>query len=1018
MSYSALILKDSPEAIWSMDEVSGAIIYDDAFINSESYNGLAAFNKYSRNFIPMTYGGKTCLSNKGSYTSNYLTNNKIFSVPSLGKFSSQTRGSAHTLEFWMNLSISPEQLSSGAASRTGESKIVAFSGATNTGLYIRDLDYLVFKIGDTSSNRIYESSVHVPNFNTPLHIMVIYTTYSIQLIVNGVSGNIPIIEDEVFGAEETRTIDFLFPNRINSSSQYFDGVTYDTIAIYPNALDSSVAKRHYVYGLGYNVPKYIYKSLGGVSYETNMQQTQPLKQINYLNNDTWSNRAVLKNLLANNNNLSTVNYNNHSLNLSSDNVSFSQEDMFAILSGESFIKFPSDCYSYVEVNNHESITDGNTKKIEAVFKIDSSHATTGDQQLMYIGSKSVSDKYISCLINNKNVIVKYKTQSGTETTLFTHAIYTTSTSFLISVAKNGPDIVIRVIDDNNDKTTGTITSSNIFPIQDSFIRFGSSPVFQGSIVPKGIATSEIKRFDGYLSHVDIIDSSSVTANWSARQTKGISSLYQLYSKYYNRSIAVATSGSFTMTLSLTDLIGLDKHDATFASGIFLAPKCEIGSNSAEISYDLKTIVGSTTSTIESGTNIRLINIPTNIPSTVKAQEVQYQISGTLRSSDIYQTPGILDYFRIYTYEVLQEDSRNYIEINDTNPGKNPMYFSGYSSSTNQAFQFLPELEKTTDLHRAFYTGVRVGSHNSKNPYIKIPFDVKGITSDTTTEIYSVMFSGKGIGDPALIEFFRTTGIQVTSADPEDTGIQVYINGQRFSESATYDFSAWNYYSIVFTNGIPYNSNLFFGFAGSGWMVDNIAVLTSIPSDQEYFYNILFSTSSIRVPDGSAGSFRNILISDSEASDGRSTYQPLANQKSFLNFSNCPRLASTVNIPILSVSTKWHLIYNSNRDLLMVDNSEIIPGDIILLKNQAAASQNGIYTVDSIDTAKAILTKTTLPANGSVIFIKGGKENRSYFYIKTTDSSSNPVFTKTQTQKKVLGFNKSAPSLTTSVRSSP
>jgi hypothetical protein len=102
---------------------------------------------------------------------------------------------------------------------------------------------------------------------------------------------------------------------------------------------------------------------------------------------------------------------------------------------------------------------------------------------------------------------------------------------------------------------------------------------------------------------------------------------------------------------------------------------------------------------------------------------------------------------------------------------------------------------------------------------------------------------------------------------------------------------------------------------------------------------------------------------------------------------------------------------------MVDNSEIVPGDIILLKNQAAEIQNGIYTVDSIDTAKAILTKTTLPANGSVIFVKGGKENRSYYYIKTTNSSSNPVFTQTQTQKKVLGFNKSAPSLTTSVLSS-
>ena len=200
------------------------------------------------------------------------------------------------------------------------------------------------------------------------------------------------------------------------------------------------------------------------------------------------------------------------------------------------------------------------------------------------------------------------------------------------------------------------------------------------------------------------------------------------------------------------------------------------------------------------------------------------------------------------------------------------------------------------------------------------------------------------------------------------------------------------------------------------MIDNIVVLTSIPSSQEYLYNILFSTNSVRVPDGSAGSFRNIIISDSEASDGRNVYQPLSNQKSFLSYSNCPRLASTVNVPITSVSTKWHLIYNSNSDLLKIDNSEIVPGDIILLKNQATASQNGIYTVDSIDTAKAVLTKTTLPADGSVIFVRGGKENKSYYYLKTT-VSSNPSFAKTQTQKKVVGFNKSAPSITTTVNSS-
>lgn len=1016
MSYSALILKDSPEVIWSMDEASGNIAYSDAFVNDANYNGSYISGKYSRSFIPITFGGKTCISSKGSYTgsANYTTSNKMFSLPSLGKFAAQTRGVPHTLEFWMNLSIDVTQLSAGAVSRTGESKIVGLSGDTNTGLYIRDLDYLVFKIGDTSSSRIYESAVYVPNFNTPLHIMAIYTSYSIQLIVNGVSGNVSTIEEDIFGAEQTRTIDFLFPDRINSSSQYFEGITYDTVAIYPEALNSSIAKRHYIYGLGYDVPKYIYKSLGGVSYETNMQQTQPLKQINYLDYSSWSNRAVLKNLSSNETNLSTVKYNNQFLELSSTDLSKTKNDMYHLISSESFIKFPANCYSYLEVNNYEALTDGNTKKIESVFRIDGSHATSGDQQLMHVGSKSVFDKYISCFINNKNIIIKYKKQSAAEATLITHALHTSASSFLISIVKNESDIFVKVIDDQNTSTSGTISSSNIFPIQDSYIRFGSSPVFYGPRVPSGIATSEIKRFDGYLSHVDIIDSTSVTSSWSNRTTKGISDLYQVYPKYYTRSLAVATSGSFTMALSLTDLIGADKQDLLFSSGIYMAPRCEIGSNSAEITYDLKTIVGSTptVTVIENDSNIRLINLPNGITSSVKTQEVQYEISGKIRSSDTNMTPGILDYLRLYTYPVLQEESKNYIDINDTNPGKNVMYFSGDVALANYPFQFLPELEKTTDLHRSFYTGVRVGEHNSKTPYIKIPFDVKGINTDLTTKIYTIMFSAKGVGNTALIEFFRTTGIQVTTADPEDTGIHVYINGQRYNESLTYDYSNWNYYSIVFVNGIPYNSNLFFGYTGSGWLIDNIVVLTSKPEDHEFMYNLLFSTYATRVPDGSPGSFRNIIISDSQASDGKNIFQPLPGQLSFYPYSSCPRLASTVNIPIISSLGKWVIIYNSNRNLLKIDDSEIVVGDIILLKNQASASQNGIYTVDSIDTAKAVLTKITLPTDGSVIFIKGGNQNRSYYYLKSGTS-----YTKTITQKKYVAYNKVQASITASVSSS-
>jgi hypothetical protein len=65
----------------------------------------------------------------------------------VGKFSSSTRGNAYSLEFWMNLSLYTKSLAAGPTSRIGESEIVGISGNSSSGLYIRDLDYLVFKIG-------------------------------------------------------------------------------------------------------------------------------------------------------------------------------------------------------------------------------------------------------------------------------------------------------------------------------------------------------------------------------------------------------------------------------------------------------------------------------------------------------------------------------------------------------------------------------------------------------------------------------------------------------------------------------------------------------------------------------------------------------------------------------------------------------------------------------------------------------------------------------------------------------
>jgi|694.fasta_scaffold08081_5 hypothetical protein len=1034
MSYSALILKDSPEVFWDLNMNTGTTVKSDPFVSDSAYNGTAF--TFSRSAVPITYGGIACIQNNGSYTENYSSNNKIFSIPSLGKFSSSTRGNFYSLEFWMNLSIPTKSLSSGPTSRLGESKIVGVSGNSLSGLYVRDLDYLVFKIGD-SGFKVFESSVHVREWNTPLHVLVVYDAGSIQLFVNGVAGSKTTITEEIFGAAQTRTIDFLFPDRMNSSSPYFDNISYDTVAIYAQALGSSVAKRHYVYGLGYDVPKYLIKSAGGVSYETNLQLTAPIKQINYLDYNTWSNSISLNNLLSNNDGLSTLNFNNQSLVLSSDDSQLQEENM---ISSSGYVVFPSNGYTYLEVADHESITLGETKKIEAKFKLLSGHSTTEEQQLMYIGSKSLNTKYISVLIVNKTVTVKYKEENGSETTLLTQEIGSSSSDFFVSLAKNGKDVSIRVNDSLGNGSTGTITDCNIFPIQNSYIRFGTYPIFFGKTSPTNIEKEQTGRFDGGLEQVDIYDSTSVTANWASYPTKKVPNLYQLYVNPETRKISIATKGTFNLTLSLLELVGMEAFDKTVGD-IKLAPKVDIGSNCSEITYTLNKIVDNVVTAIETNKDINLLRIPYGITSTVKAQELQYLVSGTLYSTDANNTPGHIDHFRIYTYPVGVESSKNYVEVNDSSPGSNIKYFSGYSNSVNHPFLLLPEVEQTTDLHRSFFTGVPVGGAwsnasfvlpngstvSSVNPYIKIPCDVLTVT-DLTPKIYEVMFTARHVsGTASQVELLRTAETSpshtITLGTPEPTGVQLYINGERYSSSATYNFSNWNHFCIKFTAGIAYNSNLFMGYAGASWVADNISVILTdlAPSRINYFYESYFGTIAERVPVGQSSSYMNFVLNDTETSDGTHIYQKLGNQTSFLSRSLCPRLSSTTNVAITYVSgNNWRLNYFGNRDLLKLDQVEMVLNDYILLKNQTTPSQNGIYQVSSVVYSGApsqlhfVLTKQTALSDGTVVFVKEGWQNRSTYYLKST-VSSNQSFGQIITQKKYVAYNSDTANIEARVR---
>ena len=549
MSYSSLIFKDAPLCVWSLEEPNGATaVFCDTFTNDASKNGAYNTSKVFMSSVPITYAGSFSVQNLGPWSDsgiNYAADNILFTVPSQDIFSSRTRARQFSLEFWMNLEIDATALASSITSKIGESEIVTFSGNTNTGLYIRDLDYLVFKLGDTGK-QVYESCIHVSNFNSPLHIALVYNQNSIQIFVNGEAGSEAFIDSDPFTTYESRNIEFRFPAKISASSEYFLNVNYDTVAIYNQVLSPSTLKRHYVYGVGKDVPREIFSALGGVVYGSNMQRTLPQKQINYLNNTSWTSNVILNNLIATNDNLSTVKFPKPRLVIKDP---INNEKTFKDMIQNDSIVFPEECFSYLEISNYESITEGNTKKVEAKFEIDGTHQTNV-QSLLHVSSLSNPSVYLSFKIENKEVTL---TVSGVE--VLSYTINSSSTKFFISYYLLSGVVYASIRDDLNGSAEISFPAFNIFPMQNAYLRFGSSPDFFLETIDQTVSVANVNRFDGKLLQVDIYNTLSKTTSWSNYPAvKSGVSLYQMYANSSTKKISVATKGSFELTISLANLL--------------------------------------------------------------------------------------------------------------------------------------------------------------------------------------------------------------------------------------------------------------------------------------------------------------------------------------------------------------------------------------------------------------------------------------------------------------------------------
>jgi hypothetical protein len=265
VSYSKLILRDSAEIVWPLDDIddtstqSAAINFFTDNVNSYS----ASINTSNTDVVsnPIVFGGGLALSLSSSAVG--------LSIPALGKFSElySSKDSSISLWFQSNNLFSTEY------------PIFKKRNYKNIGLFIKD-NYLIFRYGTTASYA--EVSADVVDLSEPTHIVVSKTFSGLSLTINGAQfntfDNIPALDIDL-QHNDNDFIDFYGPPQ--------KSWVVDSIAFYPNAINTSVAKRHYVYGLGKTVTDDVFYTRGGNLYNLSTLPTEKIIDINWDYKDEW-----------------------------------------------------------------------------------------------------------------------------------------------------------------------------------------------------------------------------------------------------------------------------------------------------------------------------------------------------------------------------------------------------------------------------------------------------------------------------------------------------------------------------------------------------------------------------------------------------------------------------------------------------------------------------------------------------------------------------------------------------------
>lgn len=974
--YSDSILRDSPEIIFPFDEGSGSVAssYAYALQKEGQYLGDSGSNvKWAR--IPLVYGEKN--------SPTLDVDGDCIKIPALGYLSSTTRNTARTIEFWLKISNST----------TEEIQILRKPNDV-TGLYVKD-NYLIFKAGNSSSNYAY-SYIDVDTWNQPLNIYLVYTNTFIQIIVNGREGNVAYFNSPIFTRALVQDDDWF----IFTKSSNINKVSIDCFAMYPSIVGVNTAKRHYVYGVGYDLEKRYVSNSGGVMYSMSMKDTIPVRAIDYVNERSYPKGILYDNVIFVNNKPTIRKFPPPTLKKLVDGSDSSSNNFYG-----NKVSFHNESGTYngtfLDINIPYPIIGETSNGFFTTFEMDktklvtskpqtlfSIYSATTKQELSYFIEKtdpSTVKIYLSSKKQNGNSII-YNSQSNIIIATIPYSDFVSKfvVGYVLDKKDNKPSIKSFVYTDsetNYEYLLNVEEIRNNYPILDAKLRFGAS---------KNIGINYTK------SQAQLIDSNIFTGsilNIKSVKLLDLPNTYDLFQSYKwkylmsvsnNKSMIVGGLGRMSFKVPLVLMCDQD------VSGQFK----QLGPHRIEVGYPevsgsgkqivatakIQKVVDGAYSTISTKTLNNFDEFTAAMDLSVddivnKYANIVFDV--VFNADDVNDIRPSLQYFRFFSYRGTVDEGILRSTIVSDNNGPDLVVSSDNALTSNRLM--LPELKKTPLMYYHDKSGIDLGSstgtivYPNNNPIgddlHTIAFWARVPQGQTNTKLLTI--NGKHIE-------YDPTGITSTfSPQPE-----IYVNGDPLLDADVVE-DEWNFYTIVFSNNFDLEDSvtLIFGSqADKVLYMDNILLFNRLfqGTDVNNLYNLQVYKNSYSIIDTDGANFTFL---DNEDNFG---YQPFHYQNGLFSEVDFYSREQFEMETITELEDGSNTIIEKPSDT--VDGRTPVVGNKMLIDNQSDPLNNGLYEIKSISTA-VFGTEGSYRRRDVFFMEKIEILNRDVFYVKRTKEAT-------------------------------